>query len=170
MYSHIFSVCCNAPVMMGNICSACNNQAELYEEPKGEKGVPYNDPWDILHLEDRLQVGSVINSGTHFSVDSGKYLISHADMLEWGRVHHLWSPTFIQHHLDDSNDEDYESLYQWYPFGQVPSHELADVSDLTLSEQCSIITDRRKTAFLNSVNEKTMEDYLCQLQRQMAES
>lgn len=94
--------------------------------------------------------------------------ISHADLLEWGRRKRLWSKVFVQHHLDEESNEDYESVWSWHPFQQVDVP--AVYSDLSIQEACAHINADNKQRFIKSVNEKTMEDYLCQLQHPTADS
>lgn len=94
--------------------------------------------------------------------------ISHADLQEWGRHKRLWSKVFVQHHFDEGSSEDYESVWSWHPFREV---EIPAVySGLSIQEACAQINADNKQRFIQSVNEKTMEDYLCQLQPHKVES
>jgi hypothetical protein len=165
MRSHIFSKCCMSPIRMGNICSACNQQAELvieYSDP--DSGEQYMDFSYVLRAKPLPVVTSITKANDRFTVnyhtEDGSVQstdVMYADILTWGHKYGHWSKVFVKHYLDSVNDEEYTQIWSWYPYRKV-----ADEGS------CSHINAQRQSDFINSVNAQTMGQYLCQLQRQVA--
>lgn len=174
MRSHTFSTCCMVPLMSGNICSACNRQAEPFIEITTDSPEGFEFNYKTLPVIPAVTVSSVETNQDHFKVtynDQSGLQIDHIafdDVIEWGRKRELWSPVFVNHHFDEDNNEDYTSIWSWRPYQEVEIP--AAYQDMEISLACIHMNLLRKEQFIKSVHIKFMEEYLCQLQRHKVES
>ena len=170
---HEFSACCGVPLMQRNICSHCNQPAQVVTEDQYEDylvsktNLPLDleliTPSRLLTVIEFTPLDTEIEIHYHYAdaIECSVIMVGKEDLCNWGKGKY-WFPVFIRRFTDHKNEEVYEVLWS--------SRSSDNISGEGTPKQANRLNDIRRAEFISSINTKILEQYLCHTQQHLQEA